>query len=325
VKINYIFRKPSGRFSIETVFNNIIASLPEGSEPKSIYLPHNRVGIFSIFLNCKFIILSRGLMNHITGDVHYISIFIRGKKILTIHDVYSTLQGNIFKRFLLNLLWFQIPVLFVDRITVVSEFTKSELMRIVPFSHNKVRVIYNPWNRIIEHVDREFNKIKPVILHIGTTENKNLFRLCEALSGLRCKLIVVGQLSIGQLESLKVCRIDYDNVFGISNEAMAELYKNCDIVSFPSLYEGFGMPIIEGNMAGRVVLTSNICSMPEIANNAALFVDPFDIKSIESGFLQIINDENLRSQLIKNGFENIKRFNPEFISSQYVDLYRELV
>jgi glycosyltransferase involved in cell wall biosynthesis len=325
MNINYIFRKKSMGYSIETVFINIISGLPDHFVAKLIYVPHNRSNIITIIRNALFLFFRKSKLIHITGDVHYAAIFARGKKILTIHDVYSILKGSVFKRFLLELLYFKIPALFVERITVVSEFTKLELLEIIPFAKDKVRVIYNPINRSIYYVKKDFNEDKPVILHIGTSENKNLLRLSEALLNIKCKLIVVGSLTLTQLKSLEFNQIDYDNVVDISYEEMAELYRNCDVVSFPSLYEGFGMPILEGNMAGRVVLTSNICSMPEIASNAAFFVDPFDVKSIRDGFLKIFSDKNLRLDLINNGFNNIDRFTVETVSAKYADLYEELI
>lgn len=325
MKINFIFRKKGINYSIEGVFENIIKYLPNSIYVIKTFLPHNRVNIKSIFCNLKHVFFRKNEINHITGDVHYVSIVTRGKTVLTIHDIHSTLRGNKLKQLFLKILWFQIPVLFVDRITVVSEFTKLELLKIVPFAKHKITVVHNPYNPSMEYALKEFNPLEPLILHIGTTDNKNIIRLCEALKDMSCKLIVVGKLNKDQKESLNLNAIKFENVFDISNEEMVQLYKRCDIVSFPSLYEGFGLPIIEGNMAGRAVLTSAICSMPEIANDAACLIDPYDVSSIRKGFLKIINDENYRLQLIENGFRNGTRFSPEVIAEQYVKIYEELL
>jgi glycosyltransferase involved in cell wall biosynthesis len=84
------------------------------------------------------------------------------------------------------------------------------------------------------------------------------------------------------------------------------------------------MPIVEANATGRVVVTSNVASMPEIGANAAEFVDPFDVDSIKKGFLRVINDDLRRELLIKNGFENVKRFGQTKIANEYYDLYRTM-
>lgn len=325
MEVNFIFRKKGINYSIEGVFENVIKYLPNSITVKKTFVPYNRVNIGTIFCNLKHVFRHKSKLNHITGDVHYVSMVTGRKTVLTIHDVHSTLQGNMLKQFFLKVFWFQIPAIFVDRITVVSGFTESELVKIIPFAKNKINVVHNPLNQLIEHEEKIFNQHEPVLLHIGTTDNKNIIRLCEALKGIDCRLIIVGKLNNDQLESLDLHQIKFENVFDVTSEEMVQLYKRCDIVSFPSLYEGFGLPIIEGNMAGRAVLTSAVCSMPEIANDAACFIDPYDVESIRNGFLKIINDEEYRLKLIENGFRNSVRFNPEVISGQYVKIYEELL
>ena len=125
---------------------------------------------------------------------------------------------------------------------------------------------------------------------------------------------------------MKQNNIDFENITkSIPDEEVVELYKQCDIVSFVSTFEGFGMPIIEANAIGRVVVTSNTSSMPEVAANAAEFVNPLDINSIRIGFFNVINDDAKREQLIQNGFHNIKRFDSQKIANEYFDLYRKIV
>lgn len=96
------------------------------------------------------------------------------------------------------------------------------------------------------------------------------------------------------------------------------------MVAFASTFEGFGMPIIEANITGRVVVTSNTSSMPEVAANAAEFVNPLDVEDIRRGFLKVINEDAYREQLIENGFTNAKRFNKQTIANQYFNLYRTI-
>jgi glycosyltransferase involved in cell wall biosynthesis len=99
----------------------------------------------------------------------------------------------------------------------------------------------------------------------------------------------------------------------------------CDLLVFASTFEGFGLPIVEAQATGRPVVTSNIMSMPEVAGDAACLVDPFNVSSIREGVLKVINDSDYRNALVKAGFENVKRFQPEQIARQYAELYHELV
>ena len=96
------------------------------------------------------------------------------------------------------------------------------------------------------------------------------------------------------------------------------------MVTFPSFYEGFGMPILEANMVGIPVLASNIDVLHEVADNAAYFVNPYSIDDIRHGIIELLDNNKLRNSLIANGKVNIKRFSPQNIAEQYKSLYRQL-
>ncbi|RYE22091.1 MAG: glycosyltransferase, partial [Sphingobacteriaceae bacterium] len=88
--------------------------------------------------------------------------------------------------------------------------------------------------------------------------------------------------------------------------------------------EGFGMPILEAQACGLPLITSNCSSMPEVAGDASLQVNPLDVIAIRNGILELINNESLRNDLVKKGFENIKRFSKEKTVAQYTALYQKL-
>jgi glycosyltransferase involved in cell wall biosynthesis len=111
----------------------------------------------------------------------------------------------------------------------------------------------------------------------------------------------------------------------LTDKEILEQYQQCDILSLVSTLEGFGMPIVEANAVGRVVITSNTTSMPEIANNAAVLVDPFDIANIRVGFLKIIQNPILREELIHNGLKNHLRFQPKLLAEQYAEIYQSSI
>jgi glycosyltransferase involved in cell wall biosynthesis len=96
-----------------------------------------------------------------------------------------------------------------------------------------------------------------------------------------------------------------------------------DILVFPSLFEGFGMPIIEAQAMGTPVLTSNLSSMPEVAGDGALLVNPYSVNDIKDGVLKLIEDSSYRSRLIENGFRNCQKFNSKEIANQYYELYKQ--
>lgn len=322
-KILMLSRKRiTGYNSIEEIFDSL-KDLKQKVHYKEV--PYKQVSFIKIMRNILFSWREKGDVSHIIGDIHYASIGTGKRTVLTIHDIGSTLKGNVIKKMVLKLFWYWLPAIIVSKITVISNFTAKELLKIIPFAKNKISVVYNPYNDRIKYSPKIFNIQKPVILHIGTKENKNLLRVIKALVNINCHLIIVGKLSKEHYIALNNNNISFSNFFNIPYDDIVKLYHESDIISFPSLYEGFGMPILEANKAGRPVITSNICSMPEIAGDAACFVDPFDIKSINRGFLEVIYDENYREKLIQNGLKNIERFTPEKITDEYFKIYEKIL
>lgn len=268
---------------------------------------------------------SQGDVNHITGDVHFIAFFLeRRKTVLTIHDLGLLQNRSFFVKWVLKLFWVTIPVKRAAVITTVSQATKDTLLSYVRTDPARIRVIHNPVSAVFKRELKVFNNICPRILQIGSKANKNVPRLIDAIKGLSCKLVIIGPLDAFLLQKIRDAGLWYENPVNLSNEEIAEQYISADIVSFASTNEGFGMPIIEANTVGRVVLTSNISCMPEIAGNAAHLVDPFDSSSIREGLEKIINEDAYRERLIVNGFENSKRFDVQTITRQYVDIYTSL-
>ena len=212
----------------------------------------------------------------------------------------------------------------VKRITVISDFSKKELSKLIPFAKDKIVVIHNPVNSTLQFTPKTFNEKNPLVLHIGTKSNKNLERTIEALEGIRCRFLVIGELSQKQLTLLRKKKIDYNNKKYISFLEIKAAYEDCDLVSFVSLYEGFGMPVIEAQSVGRPVLTSAIEPLIEVAGDAACMVNPEDTQDIRRGLLRIIEDNRYREELIMKGQENIRRFQLKSIAAQYLALYNEV-
>jgi glycosyltransferase involved in cell wall biosynthesis len=110
----------------------------------------------------------------------------------------------------------------------------------------------------------------------------------------------------------------------LTDEELVEAYRRCDMVVFASLYEGFGLPILEAQAMGRPVITSNFGAMREAAGDGALLVDPYSVESIRDAVLRVKNEPLLREELVAKGLRNAERFRAEAIATTYADIYRNL-
>ena len=317
--------RPDYNFSVENLFKFIRYHLPPEIKWEVKVLRYFSEGFFKRLYICLEAALYQKGINHITGDVNFIGIFLKKRRtVLTILDLGLLNHHNGAKRWLLRLFWIVLPVKRAAMITTISKSSKDELLKCVKVDPSRIRVVYVPIAEHFTYEPKEFNKTRPAILQIGTLPNKNVIRLVKALNGIDCSLEIIGEVSKELTDELLKSGVPFSHSKNLSNEEVLSRFKSADILSFVSTYEGFGMPIVEANAIGRVVVTSNVLSMPEVAGDAAHFVDPFDISSIRHGILKVMNDDGYREQLIKNGLMNIKRFDVKTIASQYVDIYKSM-
>jgi len=326
-RIIFIERQPSIAVSIERVFAQVAKHLPDELfeiEFQKV-LPGN--GLFGIIKNLLFFRKRPGDIYHITGDIHYIALRLpKNKTVLTIHDLIFLHTRSGIRRYILKKLFLDFPVHAVNNITAISQATKDEVCSYFPERQSTIRVIGNPLiDDFVAGTLKPFDSQCPVILQIGTTENKNLPNLIEAIRGINCKLRIVGYLDANIIHALDANGIRYENVVAAENDQMVEEYRNADIVSFCSSYEGFGLPIIEAQAMQKPVITSNLPPMDDVAGDGAVLVDPNHPSIIKDGLLKLINDPEYRKRLIERGTENMKRFDSKAIATQYCDLYLQIL
>lgn len=327
-RIQLFQRKPlPTTHSVERVFDSVRKALPDDIASAVHPCLFQSRGLLRRMLNVAEAAFHQCDLNHITGDVHYLALGLRKRKtILTIHDCGGLHRHKGFSRLILLWFWYWLPVRRVAAVTVISEFTRDELVGATGCDPTLIHVIPDPVPPEFVASAKNFERKCPVILQVGTTKhNKNIFRVAEALRGIPCRLNIVGKLNKEQREVLESNGIAYVNQWNLSDEQVAEKYRECDMVIFASTYEGFGMPIVEANATGRAVVTSDIPPMTAVAGSAACLVNPYDPISIREGVLRVINDEEYRGQLVARGFENVKRFQAQTVAAQYAMLYRKVL
>ncbi len=326
MKVVQIMRKPNGIvFSIEQLFEDIREGLPDDIDVETYVNPLSSQGLWRRLAGMIRVIWHQGDVNHVTGDVHFLNMLLqRNKTILTIHDCVTLerLEGIRYQIF--RFFWYWLPAKRSAAITVISESTKKELLRHLGGGTWPITVIPDFVSPDFDFSHKPFNSTCPIILQVGTTANKNIEKVSVALKGLKCKLVIVGKLMPSQRSALEENKIDYENHFGISRESLVAHYQNCDIVMFASLYEGFGLPILEGQAVGRPVITSNVYSMPEVGGDGACYVDPFNASDIRSALHRIIDCADFRGRLITCGLKNVENYRLSNVARQYAELYERV-
>ena len=252
------------------------------------------------------------------------------KLVLVVHDLSPLFMPEMYSW--KSRLWhwlINIPALCkrADKILAVSNFTKQTLVEKVNINHEKITVgllgvdheRYNPnlEENKLRYVRNVYGLPGQFICFIATLEpRKNLDRLIEAFEQLDYdgSLVVIGKLGwkYGKVlermhTSSKAKKIIYLGY--VSEPDKPYVIKLSDVFAWPSLYEGFGLPVLEAMAVGVPVLTSNVTSLPEVVGESALTVNPYQIADIKNGLQQLLDQTNLRELYIKNGLERAKQFN----------------
>lgn len=215
------------------------------------------------------------------------------------------------------------------KIITTSEYSKKTIVEWANINPEKVVVITCGVSRDFAPEGRRYAPGYPYLLHVGNTKpHKNVPRLLKAFSTARIdkhiRLVLMGKPTNELNDLIQSLHLQERVVFsGILNEAeLAEYYRGALAVLFPSLYEGFGLPVLEGMASGVPVLTSDATSLPEVAGDAAILIDPYRTESIADGIETIIHDTALRKTLIEKGLERAALFTWDKGASEVQDALR---
>jgi glycosyltransferase involved in cell wall biosynthesis len=322
--VTHYYREPRNTgVSIEGIFRTVKKDLEGKAIINDFYCDASASRLQNTLRAGKF----ASQVNHITGDVNFLAMGLRGKKtILTIHDLgyYENPIHAALKKAIYKLFWFQLPLMSVDLVTVVSEFTKEKLIRHFNFPPSRIRVIPNPVKPVFRYVKKERINDLPVVLMLGTGKHKNLDNLIEAARGGGFHLDIVGWPAPDELAKLKEYNIPHTLYHHLSEEQVFERYVACDVLFIASLYEGFGMPIIEAQAVGRPVVTSKIGAMLEVGKGSALLADPLQPAEIRAAITSLLSDRKHYDEVVARGLQNAAKYDHNTIAEQYLRVYQEL-
>jgi glycosyltransferase involved in cell wall biosynthesis len=229
-----------------------------------------------------------------------------------------------------------------DRIHAISEQTKRDLISYFAVPEEKITVIYQSINPIFykraekiqkEQLRKKYQIPRKFVLSVGTVEpRKNLLGLLEGMiwSKTYVPVVVIGKLTDYHHKVQKFIEADLNRLQvyflpRIQDEELATLYQMAEILVYPSMFEGFGLPVAEAQASGCPVITSNISSLPEAGGDAALYVNPEKHEEIGKALKTLLADQALRKSLIEKGKVNAQRFTPENFATQIKELYNSVL
>jgi len=234
-----------------------------------------------------------------------------------------------------------------DLVITISESSKKDIVELLGVDHNRIYVTPLASRYYPDYISDElatklqlassYDFSKPYLLFVSTIEpRKNIISLIEAFNILKTKYKIEHQLVlIGQKgwryeqifaaieDSPWVSQVHHLNY--LSDEIVALFYSKADAFVYPSYYEGFGLPVLEAMTLGAPVITSNSSSLPEVAGDAALLVDPNDPTSLADAILKVIGDRQFRSELVQKGKERAKLFSWERTANETLNAYKCLM
>lgn len=323
IKVVHIYRQAKpGAYSIEGLFRAIGNELRKHIELIEYEVSERR----EILTDLRRLRNLRVDVYHVVGDVHYLVPGLpRGKCVLTIHDVYhylfslSGLRRRLYKWF-----WLVLPIRFAGAVTAISNETRENICKHLRIPWNKIELIPNCYNPMFRYISKNYQSENPSILQVGTTPHKNVPRLAQALKGIKCKLVLIGNVDRSLHEILQKNSVQYENHENLSYEELFKKYVDSDIVTFVSTREGFGLPIIEAFATGRPLITSNTPPMSEVASDGACLVNSSDISDIRKGILRVMSDQTYREALVRKGLNRARCFSAAEAAHRYLDVYRRL-
>lgn len=269
------------------------------------------------------------------------------KSIFTMHDVSPFTHPEFYPQ---NVLRRLVPtlkrgLLKSERIICISKNSRKTTADYFNITPDKIDVVYHGVNPDLKTIDKsiarqivkeQYNIQSPYILYLGKIEErKNIARLIEAYSFFKqevnedVKLVLAGRRHLDRQDitaTIKRLGLEQDVIeLGyITDEYLSELYSAAEMFVFPSLWEGFGIPILEAMACGTPVITSDVSCLPEIASDAAKLVDPLSTKSIAQSMCQIMQNASVKEKMIKDGYERIKNFKWKNTAIDTINVYQKV-
>jgi glycosyltransferase involved in cell wall biosynthesis len=283
--------------------------------------------------------LYHGLSNELPDNIQNSKV----KSIVTIHDLifmrypqwYKLIDRKIYEK------KFRYSSLHADKVITVSNQTKSDLVSFFGINENKIQVIYQGCNELFTKlltreekspVIKKYNLPDEYILYVGTIEErKNLLQILKAIHNNK---IVIPLVAIGRptkyLDQVKeyIQKYHLKNITILHDVAMYELpsiYQNASLFVYPSIFEGFGIPVLEALWSKVPVITSKGGCFDEVGGKSTQYIDPLNTDELGETITKVLSDKNLISTMTERGYKHAQKFSNPTIAQEMMKLYSEVV
>lgn len=261
------------------------------------------------------------------------------KTVVTIHDLIFVRYPELYSFFdrKIHFNKFKYAAQVADVVIAISEQTKRDIVTFLKIEPSKIKVVYQGCNNafkkeynqtLIDNTKAKYNLPTNFILNVGTIEErKNLLNLVKAIQNIGIKLVVVGGDKSDYAKKVKQYITDNnlsDKVLFLKNVALKELaiiYKLANVFVYPSIFEGFGIPIIEALYSKTAVITSKDGCFNEAGGGNSIYINPSDTLEIETAIKQILNNPTLKKEMEEKGLIFVQKFNDDVIVKNIYNLY----
>lgn len=265
------------------------------------------------------------------------------KTVVTIHDLIFIRYPELYSwgNRMIYFQKFKYAAKQADVVIAISEQTKRDIVEFLDISEEKIQVIYQGCHEAFKQeahpkfkneVREKYKLPERFVLNVGTIEErKNLLTVVKGIQGLEIPLVVVGKKT---KYAEKVIQYIEDNgmqkqvsfVEGGSMEELAAIYQMAELFAYPSIFEGFGIPIIEALYSKTPVITTAGGVFPEAGGSETVYInDPMDAQEMQAAIVELLDSKEKRAQIAQKSFEFVQKFNDENIAQQMMAVYRGLV